>query len=250
MPRPKHRRGTRARARRSRECVRPRAKVSHNIAEGTRVTGPRSRRLARLLSGQGFLWSERGEEWWLPGTFGLTETADADAAEAALRAAGFSVARAETSTGAPIIAGRLPAGIIALREAQYVTFAVQRDLFERLLARLVKIGGERLVIPPAPDTDLRALLGPGARQFDACSARLQPGAPSACHANTSILWRQGRADIATGYAMSPDGVWVQHSWGVERQTGVVLETTVARVHYFGIGLTEQLAAEFALANPQ
>ena len=51
----------------------------------------------------------------------------------------------------------------------------------------------------------------------------------------------------TGYALSDDGLWRQHSWGLLTDDRVV-ETTVARLRYFGAILTDPAAAEFVLAN--
>jgi hypothetical protein len=52
--------------------------------------------------------------------------------------------------------------------------------------------------------------------------------------------------IGTGYALSADGLWRQHSWGVRRQG--ILETTAPREKYFGILLQGSSADSFAEAN--
>jgi hypothetical protein len=141
----------------------------------------------------------------------------------------------------------LPAGVIALRRDQRLTFLAQRESFEQLLTRLRHLGGERIVIPPAPDDDLGRLLGPDARAFDGTGVLIRPGLPSACHANVAALWRRGEAQIVTGYALSADGLWRQHSWGLTTND-CVIESTLARVRYFGICLGADHADAFAEAN--
>ena len=75
---------------------------------------------------------------------------------------------------------------------------------------------------------------------------------SHCHQNVSAAWKSKRSlhriiAIGTGYALSPDGLWRQHSWGVLRDG--LLETTEARVKYFGI-LHHGIEADyFAECNP-
>lgn len=40
----------------------------------------------------------------------------------------------------------------------------------------------------------------------------------------------------TGYALSPDGLWRQHSWAYGDNL-MIYETTVERVMYFGVELS-------------
>lgn len=141
-----------------------------------------------------------------------------------------------------------PAGVLAPQPEQQAVFHAQREQFERLLDRLLDIGGHRLVIPLVPDLDLPALLGPHARSFSGRRARLVPGRPRECHANTAELWRAGIAQITTGYALAADGLWRQHSWGLEALSARVVETTVLCERYFGVALAGQGAADFAQAN--
>jgi hypothetical protein len=77
---------------------------------------------------------------------------------------------------------------------------------------------------------------------------MRRGRPSDCHGNVGRLWirRKGRIEIATGYALSDDGLWRSHSWGFEADH--VIETTEARELYFGILLAPARAARFAIAN--
>ena len=71
---------------------------------------------------------------------------------------------------------------------------------------------------------------------------------SMCHANSALLWRLlgGGVKIVTGYALSDDGLWRQHSWA--NRDGHVIETTETRVRYFGFELSQAEAERFAWEN--
>ena len=62
------------------------------------------------------------------------------------------------------------------------------------------------------------------------------------------LWykNKDRCFIATGYALSEDGLWRCHSWVVQpmARTVRVWETTVKRVAYFGVVLTSEECEDF------
>jgi hypothetical protein len=71
-----------------------------------------------------------------------------------------------------------------------------------------------------------------------------------CHQNIAAIWKFQRpriVSIATGYALSEDGLWRQHSWGILREG--LLETTAERRRYFGILLSGSEADHFAECNP-
>jgi hypothetical protein len=57
---------------------------------------------------------------------------------------------------------------------------------------------------------------------------------------------RGTANIATGYGLSEDGLWRQHSWLWNGKK--VLETTVPRTIYFGVMLNDVEAARFVMAE--
>lgn len=118
---------------------------------------------------------------------------------------------------------------------------------ERLKEVLLALGGEFLVAPPKADQDLLWLLERGFLM--AGPIRLKIMESSSCHQNVSQVWKNraiGIVGIATGYALSDDGLWRQHSWGLLRDG--VLETTEARQKYFGILLQGKAADHFASAN--
>jgi hypothetical protein len=68
-----------------------------------------------------------------------------------------------------------------------------------------------------------------------------------CHANTATLWRRKKIDaVVTGFALSDDGGWRSHSWGVKN--GKIVETTVKFKKYFGVKLNAAEAKAFAKAE--
>jgi hypothetical protein len=66
------------------------------------------------------------------------------------------------------------------------------------------------------------------------------GEPSACHPNAAMMFVRSRrrVRIASGYALSADGLWRQHSWGVDVEDGRIIETTERRLRYYGIVLND------------
>lgn len=130
-----------------------------------------------------------------------------------------------------------------LREA----VARQPEL-DHLNALLLGLGGECLVAPAKLDADIPALLERGFLNFGPTKVHIMN--PSSCHQNMAAVWQKrehGIVAIATGYALSEDGLWRQHSWGILRDG--LLETTKERSKYFGIVLQGESADIFAAANP-
>ncbi|BEL03928.1 hypothetical protein Q0Z83_021190 [Actinoplanes sichuanensis] len=115
--------------------------------------------------------------------------------------------------------------------------------------KLLTFGGALVVPPGSPESDLDALLADGS----AVDARVEfvAGEPGECHHNVAALWIDGAiASIGTGYALSGDGLWRQHSWGLTRD-GVLVETTDDRVGYVGITLPARARTmQFAGSNAQ
>lgn len=75
------------------------------------------------------------------------------------------------------------------------------------------------------------------------------GDRSQCHANSVNLWEQNQDQlrIATGYALSDDGMWRQHTWLIYQRPrqNQVIETTEPRQLYFGFVMTFEECEEFA-----
>lgn len=54
-----------------------------------------------------------------------------------------------------------------------------------------------------------------------------------CHDNCELLFAENRiSTIYVGYALSEDGVWRYHSWGINDDT--IVETCSARLMYYGV----------------
>ncbi len=121
-----------------------------------------------------------------------------------------------------------------------------RQRWSRWCRQLLQYGGDLVVPHLQPEPILDQLLAGAMVQPSA--GRFVPGDDNACHANAAVLWIDGTvAAIGTGYALSGDGLWRQHSWGVDAD-GAPVETTAARISYAGIGLTAIPALQFAAGN--
>lgn len=105
---------------------------------------------------------------------------------------------------------------------------------ERLKRKLFNYGGYAVVLAhPEPHFDelmTRSTITSGANLI------MEQGEPSSCHANVYSLWLND-ADLimCTGWALSDDGCWRQHSWA--KRGNQLVETTEPRVAYFGFDLT-------------
>lgn len=104
-----------------------------------------------------------------------------------------------------------------------------------LKKKLLDIGGWGVCIRQEPD--LENILSRG-RRFPGKSIMMK-GEPCQCHMNSAMCWDANReiCKICTGYALTRDGMWRQHSWVVTNE-GLVVETTMKRISYFGFIMTE------------
>lgn len=111
-----------------------------------------------------------------------------------------------------------------------------------LKRKLLEIGGWS-VCTIQGEQDLEKILARG-RRFPGRS-RTMRGEPCRCHRNSALCWDENRdlCTICTGYALTRDGMWRQHSWIVTNEGGVV-ETTVKRIQYFGFLLTHEECERF------
>jgi hypothetical protein len=112
-----------------------------------------------------------------------------------------------------------------------------------LEATLLASGGSAAVVGLEPDEYLVDLLERG-RFFDAERAEVALHEQSECHANSGRLWLEGKG-FATGYALSEDGLWRQHSWGVASDDAPI-ETTETRTAYYGIVLDNAAALRLTM----
>jgi len=84
------------------------------------------------------------------------------------------------------------------------------------------------------------------------------GAESRCHMNSALFWLNNVefCDLMTGYALSDDSIWRQHSWCLlhkdpaseEDISPCIVETTVKRLLYFGFKLSPSEASSFFAGN--
>lgn len=127
--------------------------------------------------------------------------------------------------------------------------------FQQLHAILLAIGGGETCFP-CLEEDMTAILERG--YYRKGTSKMMVGRACQCHANVCELWERNHKDhdirICTGYALSQDGMWRQHSWLVHyyktaTQNRVrVVETTTKRVAYYGFEMTDEEAKEFCENN--
>jgi hypothetical protein len=123
--------------------------------------------------------------------------------------------------------------------------------FAKLVERLLALAGSKVVPPPLPESDLDTLLSRGCEWE--VSSRLIRGMPSSCHQNVALLHLRNpqRFRIVTGYALSDDGLWRQHSWVHDSspfRRRHTIETTERRIRYVGVGLEGDDAMAFVASN--
>lgn len=127
---------------------------------------------------------------------------------------------------------------------------------EELKKRLLEFGGE-IVSVPSVEEDLIKILDRG-QFWEKKWGRIVKikGAPCQCHRNSCELWENNRNNfnirICTGYALTEDCIWRQHSWLVfidERTNKAkIIETTVERIAYYGFVMSEEECEEFCYDN--
>lgn len=124
------------------------------------------------------------------------------------------------------------------------------NLMYKLREKLLAFGGEQVCMPICPDEDYPKIMEKG--QFFYGSNYMKKGRPSRCHENSSLLWEANKSNckIATGYALSEDGMWREHSWVVQELATKyrIWETTEKRIAYFGYVMNEEECEEFAYWN--
>ena len=134
-----------------------------------------------------------------------------------------------------------------LLDRRFREAADQQPDLELLRGLLLGLGGIHLVAPQSPDADLPAVIDAGFVMAGPVVRRTMMKSES--HRNVAEIWAEKRHElvgIGTGYSLSDDGLWRQHSWGLRREG--ILETTVSRVKYFGVLLQHGDADSFVMAN--
>ena len=114
--------------------------------------------------------------------------------------------------------------------------------------KLLSFGGSETCLPVIEE-DLEKILSRG-QLWLGDKTKMMKGRASRCHSNSCELYEMNRDTheiaIVTGYALSKDGLWRQHSWLVQRnfRSINIIETTEKRVLYFGFVMTNEEAEEF------
>jgi hypothetical protein len=121
---------------------------------------------------------------------------------------------------------------------------ISRDpRWQTLTDRLLRIGGA--VVCAFPEEDMDLILKEG-RTWTPRQSRifLKKGASIRCHSNSLFLKEANPHLLAcTGWALSKDGIWRQHSWCIDPQDWRVVETTQKRLAYHGFILPAALFKE-------
>ena len=127
------------------------------------------------------------------------------------------------------------------------TFSSHQKGCLKLIKKLLSLGGKQVCIP-CIEEDLNDIYNRGFYQKGNKSI-LNKGRPSQCHRNSCILYENNKnLSIVTGYALSDDGYWRQHSWCFDNEKQVIIETTTKRIAYFGFTMTEEEAEQFCFDN--
>lgn len=121
---------------------------------------------------------------------------------------------------------------------------------------LLEFGGCEAVLPVV-EPDIESLLSRG-QLWDNTEIKFKEMAASRCHQNASLIWLKNKDKqdgkslkiLCTGYALSEDGFWRQHSWIIEvtNRGSKIIETTEPRVAYFGFGFTYEESEMFVEEN--
>lgn len=108
---------------------------------------------------------------------------------------------------------------------------------KKLHNKILEFGGEAVV--PLPEDQCDTFLSRG-ELFVPKKIILKEMGKSECHKNAILYcckeWNKNKFNIlpATGYGLSVDGLWRQHSWVIDIKKNNIIETTVIREKYFGV----------------
>lgn len=120
----------------------------------------------------------------------------------------------------------------------------------QLRDRLLAFGGEEVCMP-FQELDVERIQSRGQLWYGQLS-QMAPGQQSQCHRNSALLWEANKDVllIATGYALSEDGMWRQHTWCimVNDERTYVVETTTPRIAYFGFVMNLDESQTFLYQN--
>jgi len=121
----------------------------------------------------------------------------------------------------------------------------QRRFLRPLHKQLLLLGGNVVILWNGHNSVKAArYLRAKGRVFHRRGLKLELGPRSACHENAMAWWRRNQdGAVMTGYALSTDGIWRPHSWGLTVR-GTIVETTEKRTIYFGADIRPLLTEMF------
>lgn len=136
-------------------------------------------------------------------------------------------------------------------ESNPTYFHEKKEHLEKLLAlrtKLLSFGGEEVCLPYIED-DLDLIIKDSQFWYGQ-NVIFKKGMPSRCHQNIACYFLDNpeKIKICTGYALSEDGMWRQHTWGLrtyKTKEDVIIESTVPRVAYYGTVLSTDDAHQFS-----
>jgi hypothetical protein len=108
----------------------------------------------------------------------------------------------------------------------------EQEKLLNLRSILLSFGGEDLVILDEGESEIDEILA-SSQVFETTYKRVR-GTMCHCHENVIVQKEKypHKYRIATGYALSSDGLWRQHSWLVDKKNRTY-ETTMPRLLYYG-----------------
>lgn len=128
-------------------------------------------------------------------------------------------------------------------EEKFENIKEQQPQMKKLREKLLGVGGVEIVAIYEEDIDL--LLEEG-KLFEKSVSTVDME-NSNCHSNVAYLYSEEKCDeICTGWALSEDQLWRQHSWALSN--GRILETTEKRKKYYGVVLKNDRRKDFISFN--
>ena len=123
------------------------------------------------------------------------------------------------------------------------------EKLRQLAKTLIGISGTHVSLPVIEE-DINAILT-RSRAWDHPDITMRRGRACHCHGNSCDLWdaNRDRLVLCTGYALSKDGIWRQHSWCWWPGQDRIAETTTKREVYYGFEMTDDEAEQFCIDNP-
>jgi hypothetical protein len=119
---------------------------------------------------------------------------------------------------------------------------------QEICSRMLEAGGDLVLWVPG-DRDVQNWIERG-QIIHSENLVCKPGLPNDCRANSARYWQKhnARCSIVTGYGLSADGMWRQHTF-LTQADETVIETTVPRKLYFEYRLEPAEAWQFVDGNP-